>query len=70
MCKVHTSYSVVVVPDNNVVGAKREQYILDVDESIKHRVQVPGQLVKYLHGGNSILLVYRLPLCLSHWSIQ
>lgn len=45
MCKVHTSYSVVVVRDNIVVGAKREQYILDVDESIKHRVQVPGQLV-------------------------
>ena len=51
-------HGVAVVSDSIVVGANRELYILALDGGIKTRVQVPGQLVYFLHAGDDDSVYY------------
>lgn len=51
-------HGVTVVSDSIVVGANREVYILTLDGEIKTQVQVPGQLVYFLHPGNNDTIYY------------
>lgn len=54
-CKCH---GVTVVSDSIVVGANREFYILNLKGEIITRVQVPGQLVYFLHMGDNESVYY------------
>lgn len=54
-CKCH---GVAVVLQSIVVGANRELYILDLKGEIMTRVQIPGQLVYFLHRGESESVYY------------
>ncbi|CAC5399925.1 unnamed protein product [Mytilus coruscus] len=59
-------HGVAVVSDFIVVGANRELYILAMDGSIRTRVQVPGQLIYFLHGGDNNSVYYTDYHCLYH----
>ncbi|XP_063432008.1 E3 ubiquitin-protein ligase TRIM71-like isoform X2 [Mytilus trossulus] len=59
-------HGVAVVSNFIVVGANRELYILAMDGSIRTRVQVPGQLIYFLHGGDNNSVYYTDYHCLYH----